>query len=305
MIAPPTFDLVRAGVMRVAGWLVLLGLTLLCAPSAFAGDGEVRTHILTGPDDFTTSTTADFTFASNVADAEFWCRLDEGPVYVLCDGDTWHLEGLAPGPHSIQVYAYDWREDLVDETPATWEWTVEELPPPLDAGSPGDDGGVPGGDAGTGADGGSSGGDAGTGDADGGPSPSDAGTGDHDGGPAGGDAGTGGGDGGPSPSDAGTGGGDGGTSGDEDGGANPGGGEDGGTPAEDAGTANEDGGTGDGDGGTGDDAGRPDPVPPDDAPTSDALDYLGSGMGCTGAPAPGAVAGLLLLMLALRRRRGS
>jgi hypothetical protein len=297
MIAPPTFAVVRAGVVRLAVWLVLLGLTLLCAPSAFAGV-RVDTFIRTGPDPFTTSTTADFTFESNVADVEFWCKLDEAPEYVLCDGATWHLEGLALGPHTVWVFAFDPRTEQVDPSPPSWEWTVEEAPPPLDAGSPGGDGGVPGDDAGTGPDGGSSGGDAGTGGADGGPAPSDAGTGDPDGGTAGGDAGPGGGDGGPSPSDAGTGGSDGGTSSNEDGGTNPGGGEDGGTPADDAGTP-------DGDAGTGDDAGRPDPVPPDDTPDSDALDYLGSGMGCTGAPAPGAVAGLLLLVLALRRRRGS
>jgi hypothetical protein len=262
MIAPPTFNMVRAGMARVAGWLVLLGLTLLCVPSAFAGDW-VDTSILTGPDEVTTSTTADFTFESTATDPGFWCALDEELPYEPCDDGTWHREGLAPGPHLFRVYSYNRQTGLVDKTPAFWEWTVEEVPPPLDAGSPGGDGGMPGGDAGTGADGGPSGGDAGTGDTDGGTPAGDAGT--HA-------------DGGPSPSDAGTG--------------------DSGTPAEDAGTA-------DGDGGASDDAGRPDPVPPDDTPTDEALDYLGSGMGCTGAPAPGAVAGLLLLVLALRRRRGS
>ncbi|WP_163991792.1 hypothetical protein [Pyxidicoccus caerfyrddinensis] len=297
MIAPPTFDLVRAGMARVAGWLVLLGLTLLCVPSAFAGDSrDVETYIRSAPEATTTSTTADFTFDSNVADAGFWCLLDEEQAYEPCEDGTWHREGLAPGPHSFWVYAYDRGTGKVDESPARSEWTVEELPPPLDAGSPDGDGGVPGGDAGTGADGGPSQGDAGTGDSDGGTPTGDAGT-HADGGPSSSDAGTHA-DGGPSPSDAGTGDSDGGTSGNGDGGTTPGGGGDGGTPAEDAGTADED-------GGTGDDAGRPDPVPPDDTPTDEALDYLGSGMGCTGAPAPGAVAGLLLLVLALRRRRGS
>lgn len=258
MIAPPSFDTVRAPVARVAGWLVLLGVALLLVPSAFAGDlPDLDTFILTGPDAVTASTSADFTFRSsdNNRDPEFWCALDDED-YAPCHDGTWHREGITPGLHVFWVYSHDKQTGRVDGTPASWEWMVEEAPPPLDAGSPGgdagtggNDGGTPAGDAGPGEDGGSSGGDAGTGGNDGGPAGSDAGTGDGDGG----------------------------------------------TPADDGGTSDEDGGVhGDG--------GPPGPVPPGDAMPPDALDYLGGGMGCTGAPAPGAMTGLLLLVLALRRR---
>jgi MYXO-CTERM domain-containing protein len=122
-------------------------------------------------------------------------------------------------------------------------------------------------------------------------------------------------DGGAPDNDAGPGGQDGGSTGDED--AGPAGGEDGGPPGEvDAGTSGGDdagpgdpedagtpgGGTDAGDAGDAGDA-PPGPPPPDGNAPPDALDYLGGGVGCTGAPAPGAVAGLLLLVLALHRRR--
>lgn len=285
MIAPPSFDSVRAPVARVAGWLVLLMMALLLVPSAFAGDlPDLDTFILTGPDAVTASTSADFTFRSsdNNRDPEFWCALDDED-YAPCHDGTWHREGITPGMHVFWVYSHDKQTGRVDGTPASWEWMVEEATPPLDAGSPGGDagtgadGGPTAGDAGPGEDGGSPGADAGTGGNDGGSTAGDAGP-EEDGGPSGGDAGTGGNDGGPAGSDAGTGDGD------------------GGTPAEDGGTSDEDGGVhGDG--------GPPGPVPPGDVMPPDALDYLGGGMGCTGAPAPGAMTGLLLLVLALRRQR--
>ncbi|WP_164012714.1 MYXO-CTERM sorting domain-containing protein [Pyxidicoccus trucidator] len=350
MIAPPSFVVVRGPLMRALGWLLLVALALLAVPSAFAGDEpqpEPDTIIQTGPPPFTTSTTADLTFTSkNVSEPEFWCALDN-EMYAPCNDGTWHRANLAPGQHVFWVYVHDRRTQRTDESPANWEWVVE-APTPLDAGSPGGDGGVPGGDAGSpDDDGGSSGSDAGTGANDGGTPESDAGTGGNDGGSSGSDAGTGGNDGGSSGTDAGTGGNDGGSSGtdagagdndggtsepdggpgDNDGGtaeddAGPGdtdggspGNEDGGTPGEDdggtsggedSGTSGEDGGTSPGeDAGTGDsqDAGRPGPVPPGDERPPNALDYLGGGMGCTGAPAPGALAGLMLLVFALHRRR--
>lgn len=250
----------------------LLGGLLLAAPSALAGDTqELDTFILTGPDLVTASTTADFTFRSSLTNraAEFWCSLDDEP-YAPCDSGTWHREGIAPGPHVFWVYAYDSLLGRVDETPANWEWQVEEAPPPLDAGCPDGDAGTGNLDAGAPCD-------AGTGDLDAG-SPVDAGT----------DAGTG--------SDAGS-------PGDTD--AGPGPADDGGTTGTDAGVPADDAGTPVEDAGTAQDGGRPDdPVPPGDTTPPDALDYLGSGMGCTGAPAPVAVTGLMLLVLALRRRRG-
>lgn len=274
MIAPPCFRVMRGPLVRTLGWLLLVELALLAVPSAFAGDRpDLDTFILTGPPDFTSSTTADFTFESNaVGEHGYWCKLDDEEE-VPCDDGTWQRVGLAPGPHEVWVYAYEVQPRRVDTSPASWVWEVLEAPPPLDAGSPGGDGGVPGGDAGSPAD-------------DGGTSGSDAGPGGGDGGAAETDAGPGGSDGGTSGSDAGP--------GDEDGGAR--GDEDGGTSGEDAGPAGEDGGTTpDGDAGQ---------EPSGDATPPDSLDYLGAGMGCTGAPAPAALAGLMLLVLALHRRRG-
>jgi MYXO-CTERM domain-containing protein len=308
MMRPLSFHGVLAEVSRVVGWLVVL--LLLPAPFAFAGDGELDTFILTGPDSFTTSTTADFTFDSNLTTrpVEFWCALDAEDSEP-CNSRTWHREGITPGPHRFFVYAYDRARGRVDNSPAEWPWTVEETP--LDAGSPGgdagsgNDGGSTGSDAGSDVDGGSSGSDAGS-TVDGGSSGSDAGS-DIDGGSSGGDAGSSE-DGGSTGSDAGTSGNDGGSPA-SDAGSTDGGG----SPGNDAGTAGNDGGSsGDADGGTspdddggtpGEDGGSTDPVPPGDTPSSDALDYLDSGMGCTGAPAPGAMTGLVLLALALRRRR--
>jgi len=251
MIAPPNFDVVRGPVVRVLGWLGLVGLALLVVPSAIAGDQvDLDTFILTGPPPFTSSTTAAFTFRSTVirGTPEFWCALDD-EAYAPCHDGTWQRKDLALGSHLFWVYAYDPRTQRVDATPANWEWVVEEGPYDGggDAGSPDDDGGSP-----------SS--DAGPRDNDGGTAEADAGPGSHDGGTPGEDAGTLG---------------------------------DGGTlPDEDAGT--------DAPG----DAGQPGPVPPGDTLPPDALDFLGGGMGCTGAPAPGALAGLTLLVLALHRRRG-
>lgn len=299
MIVPPTFAVIRARLTRVLLGFGAWVLALVVAAPALAGDRrEPDTFILTGPDLETASPTADFTFTSTAARAAFYCLLDgdETTEYVPCD-TPWRVEGLGLGEHLLWVYSVDLDTELPDPSPALWEWTVVEGPP-LDAGSP----------------------DAGPGGQDGGPSGSDGGT------PGGGDSGTSGGDGGtPGGEDSGTSGGDSGTPGGQDAGTSGGsdsgtpGGEDSGTSSgEDAGgpggqdagpSAGEDAGPGaPGDAGTpggGADAGdgQPLPPPPGDAVPPEALDYLGGGVGCTGAPAPGALAGLLLLVLALNRRR--
>jgi len=266
MIAPPNFDVVRGPVVRALGWLGLVGLALLVVPSAIAGDQvDLDTFILKGPPYFTSSTTADFTFRSTVIQGTpEFWCALDDEAYAPCHGGTWRRTNLALGAHLFWVYAYDPRTQRVDATPANWEWVVEE--DPADGGEdPADGGEDP-------ADGGE---DAGSPDDDGGSSTSDAGTGDNDGGTVEADAGPGSYDGGTSGEDAGTRGDDGGT-----------------PPDEDAGT------------GAPGDAGQPGPVPPGDTTPPDALDFLGGGMGCTGAPAPGALAGLTLLVLALHRRRG-
>ncbi|HZI09718.1 MAG TPA: hypothetical protein VE153_04945 [Myxococcus sp.] len=304
-------------------WLAL-ALTLLAAPGALAGDRpEPQTFIDEKPEAVTTSTTADFVFRSNVPRAEFWYSFD-GEDYQRSTG-TLSREGLAVGVHDIWVYAHDLDTGATDRSPAYWMWTVEEGQPPVDAGSPGEDAGTvdagsPGQDAGT-VDAGTSGGqdagsapDAGTsGGQDAGTAP-DAGTsGGQDAGSSGGgtDAGSPGGGqdaGSPGRTDAGSPGGgqNAGSPGGSDAGT-PGGGTDAGSPGgvTDAGTSPGGDDAGSADGGS-PDGGPPDvggEVPSGDNPSSETLDYLGGGVGCTGAPAPSAVAGLLLLVLAIRRRR--
>jgi hypothetical protein len=150
-------------------WLAL-ALTLLAAPGALAGDrpGGLDTFIDEKPAEVTTSTTADFVFRATVANAEFWYSIDDEPF--VQSGRTLRREGLEPGLHFIWVYAHDLDTGDTDTSPAFWMWTVEEGPPPVDAGSPGEDAGTvdagsPGQDAGT-VDAGTSGGqDAGTVDA--------------------------------------------------------------------------------------------------------------------------------------------
>lgn len=291
------FHTVRGRAARV------LLVALLVAPRAFAGDRDgPDTFIDEGPEDGTTSTTADFVVRSTAVRAEFWCLLDDEEDYRPCSR-TPRYEGLAPGEHSFFVYSYDPDTGKVDREPAEWFWVVVEEGPPLDAGStggdggsdagaPGEDGGTPDLDAGT-ADGGTSGGEDAGGGTDAG---QDAGA------PGGTDAGSPGGNDAGSPGDT-----DAGSPGGTDAGAP--GGQDAGSPGgDDAGApGGEDAGGGDTDGGSTDgglpDGGSPGDVPPGDGVPPEALDYLGGGVGCTGAPAPGAVAGLLLLVLALRRRR--
>jgi MYXO-CTERM domain-containing protein len=293
-----SFHVTRARLCRLA-----LVLVLAAAPGALAGDRPTpQTHIDEGPEAVTTATTADFVLRATVGGrtlpgALFWCSLDEGE-FLPCE-PAHRVEGLGVGPHLLVVYAVDPETGRTDaEEPAFWEWMVEEGAPPMDAGSPGGDGGVPG-------DGGTSGGQDGGSSTDGGTSGGqDAGT-ELDAGTSGGqDAGSPGNDAGTSTgSDAGTSGNpDAGSPGNPDAGTSTG--SDAGSPGNpDAGTSGGD------DAGPGDieDAGSPGGggVPPGDdgVPPEEALDYLGGGVGCTGAPAPSAVAGLLLLVLAIRRRR--
>lgn len=293
MIPPPNLYCMRARLMRALGALLLWVLALVAVPVALAGDQfDPETTIVTGPPPETSSTTADFTFESTAPRLRtaFYCRLDgdELTEYVLCE-TPWHVEGLEPGYHSLWVYSVNLDNGRPDPSPALWEWMVVPEGPPLDAGSP--DGG----------------GDAGPGDVDGGTSGNEDGGGSGDAGPGDTDGGTsGGGDGGASgDEDGGAAGSDGGTAGNED--AGPSGG-DGGSPGNDDAGSADDAGTPGGDGGTSDagtpgDDGPSDPPPSDGDVPTDSLDYLGGGVGCAGAPAPGAVVGLLLLALALRRRR--
>lgn len=86
------------------------------------------TTIMSGPPALTTSTDAAFTyFASRggamVAGANFDCKLDTG-AFEACNGGSKTYSGLADGAHSFQVRAVVGTE--VDDTPATYNWTVSK-----------------------------------------------------------------------------------------------------------------------------------------------------------------------------------
>jgi hypothetical protein len=85
------------------------------------------TTIASGPPATTTSTEALFTFTSDQPGVTYECNLD-GTAFVGCE--TPHeVAGLAVGPHELQVRAVD-PADKVDQTPASFTWTVEAPTPP-------------------------------------------------------------------------------------------------------------------------------------------------------------------------------
>ena len=93
-------------------------------------DMAPKTTILTGPDNPTVSTEAQFTFESaNAPSAEFECSLDTPPgqsSWGSCPNPVTY-NGLTVGDHEILVRAKD---DLgkVDLTPARYQWTIKPLP---------------------------------------------------------------------------------------------------------------------------------------------------------------------------------
>jgi hypothetical protein len=85
-----------------------------------------QTSIGSGPPISTTSASATFEFASSETGSGFACRLDGG-TWVGCASPTAY-GGLAPGPHSFDVRATD-QAGNTDDSPATWEWTIEASGP--------------------------------------------------------------------------------------------------------------------------------------------------------------------------------
>jgi CSLREA domain-containing protein len=85
------------------------------------------TSVTSGPPATTTSTEAQFTFASDQPNVEFECSLDGAP-FAGCE--TPHeIADLGVGPHELQVRAVD-AADKFDATPAAHTWTVEAPIPP-------------------------------------------------------------------------------------------------------------------------------------------------------------------------------
>ena len=90
------------------------------------------TALINRPADPTDSSTATFTFVSNLADATFECALDEaadsGTFTPCASGITY--TGLLFGEHAFAVRAVD-ADGNVDAIPAEWEWSVEGAVPPV------------------------------------------------------------------------------------------------------------------------------------------------------------------------------
>lgn len=95
--------------------------------------GEPDTIILSGPPDPSASYSATFTFASDQDSATFQCSVDGSP-YVPCTSPF--LAGpLTQDTHVFEVQAvnqftYLDGTPVVDMTPATYEWTIQDTEPP-------------------------------------------------------------------------------------------------------------------------------------------------------------------------------
>ncbi|MGH2724087.1 MAG: Ig-like domain-containing protein [Actinomycetota bacterium] len=80
-----------------------------------------QTTITSGPDDPTELTTATFEFTSSEDGSTFQCSLDGGPAHGCVSPQTY--EGLAPGPHTFQVWATD-PAGNADPEAAVWSWRI-------------------------------------------------------------------------------------------------------------------------------------------------------------------------------------
>ncbi|WP_225409064.1 adventurous gliding motility protein AgmC [Stigmatella hybrida] len=80
-----------------------------------------ETEIVSGPEGSTPSTDATFTFSSNEEGVTYECSLDGGD-FVPCTNPV-TFPGLAEGGHVLEVRARD-AAGNVDDSPATWTWTV-------------------------------------------------------------------------------------------------------------------------------------------------------------------------------------
>ncbi|MBI5963342.1 MAG: ExeM/NucH family extracellular endonuclease [Chloroflexi bacterium] len=93
---------------------VIVGLSL----DTVAPDTLIETH----PTDPSNNDAADFTFSSPDVTSIFECKLDGDP-FTVCTSPA-HYTGLGDGSHTFQVRARD-AIGNVDETPASFTWTVE------------------------------------------------------------------------------------------------------------------------------------------------------------------------------------
>ncbi|ATB49057.1 adventurous gliding motility protein AgmC [Corallococcus macrosporus] len=92
--------------------------------------GEVQTNIvpvsLSNP---TRSTTATFSFTSNLSNVVYYCQLDGSPYEQCADSANAVkvYENLAEGSHSLNVKAAE--GEFEDQSPAPFNWTIDLTPP--------------------------------------------------------------------------------------------------------------------------------------------------------------------------------
>ncbi len=90
------------------------------------------TFIQSGPEEIHPSTTATFTFGSNLPNVTFECSIDEAAenLFFLPCPSTYVLTDLALGEHELLVRAVD-PAGNVDLIPAEWSWEVGGIAPPV------------------------------------------------------------------------------------------------------------------------------------------------------------------------------
>ena len=84
------------------------------------------TRLTSGPSGLTATSSAQFTFASTLANGSFQCSLDAGP-WLSCTSPQ-RYGALSDGPHSFQVRAVN-ADGTFDPTPAQASWTVDTTAP--------------------------------------------------------------------------------------------------------------------------------------------------------------------------------
>lgn len=84
------------------------------------------TRVLSGPPALTNQRSATFDLDSPTPDVSYECSLDEG-AFAAC-ADPLVLTSVAEGAHQLQARARD-SAGQVDDTPASYSWTVDTTPP--------------------------------------------------------------------------------------------------------------------------------------------------------------------------------
>jgi outer membrane protein assembly factor BamB len=82
-------------------------------------------YIDSGPPPYTNSRTATFTFSSGTSGETFECSLDGATPQTCTSPDT--FENVTDGAHTFDVYGV--LNGNVDQTPASYSWTVRTTPP--------------------------------------------------------------------------------------------------------------------------------------------------------------------------------